>query len=114
RVDVLEHRQPECRGLAAAGLGLPDHVVTCEQLGDGLRLDRRGLDVAELVERLQQALGQPEVLEGGGNLLRITGRARARPRITSWVHQAEGSRSSLPLVRRSCISVWARATSLRG
>jgi hypothetical protein len=50
-VEVLEHRQPEGRGLAASGLGLADHVVAGEQLRDRLRLDRRRLLVAELVKR---------------------------------------------------------------
>ena len=104
RVDVLEHGQSEGRGLPAAGLRLADHVVAVEQLGDGLRLDRSGLGVTELVERPQEPLGQAKVGEGGPGL----------PGGGSVVHQAEGSRSCLPLVRRSCISVCACAASLSG
>jgi hypothetical protein len=58
RVDLLEHRQPEGCCLAAPGLCLADHVTAVEQLGDRLRLDRGRLDVAELVQRHQQPLGQ--------------------------------------------------------
>jgi hypothetical protein len=56
-VEILEHRQPEGGGLAAAGLRLADHVVAGEQLGDRLRLDRGRLLVAELVEGPEGALG---------------------------------------------------------
>jgi hypothetical protein len=54
-IEVLQQRQPEGRRLARARLGLADHVVPGEQLGDRLRLDRRRLHVAELVKGLQQA-----------------------------------------------------------
>ena len=57
-IDVLEHRQAERRRLPAPGLRLADHVVSVQQLRNGLRLDRRRLGVAELLERLEQALGQ--------------------------------------------------------
>jgi hypothetical protein len=58
RIDVLEHRQAEGGGLAAPCLRLSDHVVAVEQLGDRLCLDGSRLHVAELVEGLQQAVGQ--------------------------------------------------------
>ncbi len=47
-VDEVDHRQPECGGLAGPGLRLPDHVLAGEQYGDGLFLDRAGRFVTDL------------------------------------------------------------------
>src|SRR6201999_4144747 len=92
-VEVLQQRQAEGGGLAGAGLRLADHVVAGQQLRDRLLLDRRGLDVAELVERLLDRRGESEVFEGG--------------------HE-EGSRRSLPVLWRDSSASWARAASDRG
>ena len=64
RVDVLEQGQAEGGGLAGPGLRLADHVVAGEQLRDRFLLDRAGLLVAELVQRLLDLRRQPQVLEG--------------------------------------------------
>ena len=64
-VEVLQQRQPEGGGLAGPGLGLADHVVAVEQLGDRLLLDRGRLLVAELVERELDLRRQAEVAERG-------------------------------------------------
>ena len=65
RIEVLEHRQPEGGGLAGARLRLADHVVTGEQLGNRLLLDRRRVGVAELVEGLEDLVREPELAKGG-------------------------------------------------
>ena len=65
RIEELEHRQAEGGGLAGAGLRLADDVVPGEQLGDRLLLDRRRVGVAELVEGVEDLLGQPELAKGG-------------------------------------------------
>jgi len=49
-IEVLEQRQTKRRRLTGPGLGLPDHVVPCEQLGNRLLLDRSRLGVAQLVK----------------------------------------------------------------
>jgi hypothetical protein len=59
RIDVLEQRQPEGGRLAGARLCLADHVAAGEELGYRLLLDRRGLLVAEVLERLDERLGEP-------------------------------------------------------
>ena len=100
-VEVLEQRQAEGGGLAGPGLRLADHVVAAEQLRDRLFLDRRRLVEAELVDRLLDPRRQPQVLEG--DLRR--GLARAH---------RDGSRSSLPVVRRAIRSSCARAASVSG
>ena len=64
-VEVLQQRQPEGSGLAGPGLRLADHVVAGEQLRDRLFLDRRRLVEAELVDRLLDVGGKPEVFECG-------------------------------------------------
>ena len=48
-IDVLEQREAESGRLAGAGLGLADHVVALEQLGDRLLLDGSGRLVPEVV-----------------------------------------------------------------
>ena len=64
RVHGLQQRQPEGRRLAGAGLGLADHVAAFEQRRDRLLLDRARRLVADVVEGLQERLGQAELGEG--------------------------------------------------
>jgi hypothetical protein len=64
-VHVLEQRQAERRGLARAGLRLPDHVVPREQLRDRLLLDRGGRLVPEVIERVEQGLREAQLGKGG-------------------------------------------------
>jgi hypothetical protein len=65
RIDVLEHRQPEGRRLARPRLRLADHIVTGEQRGNGLFLNRRRVGVAELVEGLGEPVRKPQLAKGG-------------------------------------------------
>ena len=62
-VDVLDHRQPEGRRLARAGLRLADHVAALEQRRDALLLDRARLLVADVVHGLEGLFGEAEVGE---------------------------------------------------
>ena len=64
RVEVLQQRQAEGRGLARARLRLADHVLTAEQGGDRLLLDRGRLGIAELVERGLDLRAQSELVKG--------------------------------------------------
>jgi hypothetical protein len=63
RIDALDHRQPEGRGLPRAGLRLADHVAALEEDGDGLLLDRAGRLVAHVPQGLEDFLGQAEIGE---------------------------------------------------
>jgi hypothetical protein len=63
-IDALDHRQPERRGLAGAGLRLADHIAALEQHGDCLLLDRARRLIAHVLEGGEEVLGQPEVGEG--------------------------------------------------
>ena len=65
RIEELQHRQAEGGGLAGAGLRLTDDVVSGEQLGDRLLLDRRRVGIAERVERVEDLIGQAELAKGG-------------------------------------------------
>jgi len=49
-IHEVDHRQPEGRGLARAGLRLADHVLAVEEVRDRLLLDRAGRFVAEVAE----------------------------------------------------------------
>ena len=62
-IDVLKHRQPEGRGLAAPGLRLADNVAPREQRRDRLLLDRARLFVAD-VPRGGEDCRTGEFLEG--------------------------------------------------
>jgi hypothetical protein len=77
RVDVLDHRQAERGGLARPGLGLADHVAALEQRRDGLLLDRAGLLVADVLQGMQERLGEAEVGECGHRLQLIRDNAYA-------------------------------------
>ena len=55
--EPLQEREREPRGLAGAGLGASEDVATLQHQRNGLRLDRRRLDVPLLRNRFQQ-LGQ--------------------------------------------------------
>ncbi len=56
RVDVLDHRQPEGRGLARSRLCLADHVLALEHRRDRLLLDRARLFVADVLQREKRLL----------------------------------------------------------
>ncbi len=60
RGKVLQHRQREGRGLAAAGLGDADDVAALQQRRDGLDLDGGRLGEAGLSEGTQKRLGEAE------------------------------------------------------
>ena len=62
-VDALQDGQHEGRGLAAARLGLADHVAVGEEVLDRPRLDWSGRFPPQLFERAEQRLGQLEVFE---------------------------------------------------
>ncbi len=112
RVHVLHDRQPEGGRLAGSGLRLADHVAAFQQQRDRLFLDRaRGLvaDVApargewarrDRVQRMSWPCGR-EALGLGASVWSSAGAGA----------QALGSSSSLPVVRRSRRSVWARPAS---
>ncbi len=53
RIELVEQGQREGRGLSGARAGLADDVASLHQRGDRLGLDRRGLGVADLLERPQ-------------------------------------------------------------
>jgi len=110
--------------------GLADHVVAGKQLGDRLRLDRRRVLVAELLERLLDRRREAEVLEGDGGRVvgrgsvavgvgyRLGGVGRLRISHSSLLRsrewrpaQREGSRRSLPVVWRDSRALWALAAS---
>ena len=59
-VDAVQRRQCEGCGLARTRGGLTEEVMAGEQVRDGLALDRRGLFVAEVGDRLEQLRTQPE------------------------------------------------------
>ena len=60
-----QRRQGESSGLARAGLGQPDDVAPLRQQRDGLRLDRRGRLIAELVDDAQDTVVKAQVSEPG-------------------------------------------------
>ena len=62
-VDVLHDRQPEGRRLAGSGLRLADHVAALQQRRDRLFLDRARRLVADVAQRVQRGLGEPELGE---------------------------------------------------
>src|SRR5207244_6841190 len=64
QLDARQQRQRESRGLAGTGLRLADQVAARLHQRDGGGLDRRGLFVAQLVEALEERIGQAEVAEG--------------------------------------------------
>ena len=61
----VEQRQGERPGLAGAGLGDAQHVAALEQIGNRLRLDRRGRGVAAFGQGFQKRLGEAEIREEG-------------------------------------------------
>ncbi len=64
-VQVLEHAQSERGGLAAAGLGLGDHVAPFKNQRQGLRLDRRHLLETQGFQVFEQGRQEGEGGEGG-------------------------------------------------
>ena len=64
--------------MPGAGLGLADHVAALEQRRDRLLLDRARRLIADVVEGLQERLGQPEVGEGRHSDPQASGRVAIR------------------------------------
>ena len=62
----LKDRKRKSRCLTGTRLCSPHHVMTLHHHRDGLRLNRRGLAVAQFMNRSQDGLGQPKGLEGDG------------------------------------------------
>ena len=60
-VQAVQDRQRECRRLAGAGLGDAEQVAPGEDVGDGLRLDRRRRGVALGGQHLQDGRREAEV-----------------------------------------------------
>jgi hypothetical protein len=67
-IDELHHRQAERGRLAGSRLRLADDVAAFEERRDGLLLDRARRLVADVVERLEDRLGQAELGEGGHSI----------------------------------------------
>ena len=59
--EPVQDRQREGRGLAGAGLGDAQQVAAGQDMGDRLRLDRRGRGVALGRERIEQRGGEAEI-----------------------------------------------------
>ena len=73
---VMENRQSEGGGLAGAGLGDADEIAAGHDRGNGLRLNRRRLGVAELVQGKAKGRGEAE----SGEILQVEiFRIRPRP-----------------------------------
>ena len=53
-VELLEDGDGEGRGLAGAGLSAADQVFSLQYRGDGLGLDGGGLDISQLIHRLEE------------------------------------------------------------
>ena len=62
--EALKDRQRESGGLAGAGLGDTEQIAALEEIGDGLRLDRRRLSVILGANRAEQRLGEAEIIKG--------------------------------------------------
>ena len=72
QVEAGQDRQRERRGLAGAGLREADDVAAGEQRRDGRGLDGGGRLVADIGQRLQHLVAEPEVGErhlGGGSVV---------------------------------------------
>ncbi len=74
RVELGEQRQRECRGLAAAGLGLRDEVVSGQRDRQALRLDRRHRAVFQLLQDRQQGGRQRQFVERSVRWCRLRGK----------------------------------------
>ena len=53
-VEALEEGNGESRRLAGAGLSAADQVFSLQYRGDGLGLDGGGLDISQLIHRLEE------------------------------------------------------------
>ena len=62
----LDDGEAEAERLAGAGLGLADDVLSGEAEGDGLGLDREGLDDALSRQRVDHVLVDVEIAESQG------------------------------------------------
>ena len=63
--EAVEHRQRECRRLSSAGLRDADNIRPREEMGNGCRLDRGWLCIANLPHRTQDERMQAKCFEGG-------------------------------------------------
>ncbi len=61
---MLQDRQAEGRRLAGTSLGDADQIVIVQEMGDGLRLDRRRRLVPGITQGTQKWLGEAEIHEG--------------------------------------------------
>ena len=62
-VDVLNHGDAEGKGLAGAGRRLGNHVLPCEQRGNGFLLHARGQADALFLQRLQDLFADAQLLK---------------------------------------------------
>ena len=60
RQQTLQDRQREARGFPGARLRRAHHVVALHHHGNGLRLNGRGLLVAQFGDRTKDGLGEAE------------------------------------------------------
>ena len=77
-IDVLQHRQPERRGLARSRLRLTDHVRACEQRRDRLLLNRARRLVADVPDRVEDVRTQAEIGKSCHLTITIDGRRGCR------------------------------------
>jgi hypothetical protein len=62
--EAVDQRKAERRGLAGAGLGLPEDVAAAKRDRDQLGLDAGGMDELHLANGLGEGLGETELGEG--------------------------------------------------
>ena len=92
----VQKRQPEGRGLAGSGLGEAHQVPALHDMGNGLRLDRRGRLESGLFQRFQDRGGQAEFGKGGHMVLPTAKGTRPSPRTNARDRAA---------MRRPCVTV---------
>ena len=106
RGEVMEDGQGECRGFPRSCLRNAEHVTAVQRRWNGLRLNRRWLGVALVLDGVEQFVTQAEVLEGRHGLTtcgrNLRGDPSARPtpatRGSPRMKQGGSSRSE----RRAC------------
>src|SRR5208283_776085 len=92
---ALDDRERERRGLARARLRRADDVAALEDQRDRLDLDRRGLGVALLLDRVGERVAEPERRERGLHLRDVDGdQGLVRPRMRMLEVVAGGTRLS--------------------
>ena len=72
---ALKHWKCESCCFASAGLGRCHEITTTDHRRNGLLLNRRGVDIALVPERLEQWLSQPQVIESDLSIDRDSGLA---------------------------------------